>query len=161
MAKSMTTPSSEATASSGRAAVLRPDGLPIGKPFSRGCSGNPAGRPPAAVDIAALAREHGPQCIDVLVELLNDPDKKLRAVVACALLDRGYGRPRQTVEATDAHSVALLHLIAAREVSERLQAELSGQRTPPPVIEGRTALTEAMPARPNGQSNDWIEPALE
>ena len=42
--------SAEATASSGASAATRPDGMPAGRPFARGQSGNPKGRPPAPAD---------------------------------------------------------------------------------------------------------------
>jgi hypothetical protein len=44
--------------------------------------GTSAGRPPAPVDIAALAREHGPECIEVAAKLFDDPDPKMR-LAAC------------------------------------------------------------------------------
>ena len=59
-------------------------------------SANPGGRPKGPVaDIAALAREHGPLAIQTLVKCLSDPRHKVAA--AQALLDRGYGRPQQTI----------------------------------------------------------------
>jgi hypothetical protein len=128
--------------------------MPVGRPFSATNPGNPKGRPPAAIDIAALAREHGPRCIEVLAEMLEDPDRKVRGFAALALLDRGFGRPRQTIESEGPPSLSLLHLVAAREVSERLQAELLAgrrDRTPPPMIEG-----DPVPRAPN-----LYEPALE
>ena len=73
----------------------------IGRPWRAGQSGNPQGRPPAPVDIAAMAREHGPKCISVVAKLLEDPDAKIRLAAATALLDRGYGRPAQAVTAAD------------------------------------------------------------
>jgi|SRR5215471_4154188 len=81
-------------------------------------SANPGGRPKGPVaDIAALAREYGPHAIATLVKCLNDP--KHRVAAATALLDRGYGRPHQTV--VGEHNVSVLHLIAAKLVSETLE----------------------------------------
>ena len=81
-------------------------------------SANPGGRPKGPVaDIAALAREYGPHAIATLVKCLSDP--KHRVAAATALLDRGYGRPHQTV--VGEHNVAVLHLIAAKLVSETLE----------------------------------------
>lgn len=42
------------------------------------------------VDIAALARVHGPRCVQVAVELLGSKDGKLRRAAAVALLGRGW-----------------------------------------------------------------------
>lgn len=50
-------------------------------------------------DVAALAREHTAAAVDTLVELLTAKDLKLRMAAAAALLDRGWGKPGQPVEA--------------------------------------------------------------
>ena len=78
-----------------------------------GQSGNPHGRPRAPVDIAALAREHGPRCIQVAVDLLKDPDSRIRLGALNAVLDRGFGRPNQNVTATGDGTLTL-HLLAAQ-----------------------------------------------
>jgi hypothetical protein len=85
-----------------------------------GRSGNPRGRPPAAVDIAALARVHGPRCIEVAVELLDDPDSRIRLGALVALLDRGFGRPKQVIESEGGKSDVQMHLIAAQLVSAEI-----------------------------------------
>src|SRR5262245_22096821 len=84
-----------------------------------GQSGNPKGRPKAVDDISALARAHGPQAIATLVRCLSDPRHKVAA--AQALLDRGYGRPQQTTRVEG--DVNVLHLLAARLVSQELEGE--------------------------------------
>ena len=111
-----------------------------GRGWKPGQSGNVAGRPPAAVDIAALAREHGPRCIAVAVELLNDPDSRVRLAAVVALLDRGFGRPRQTIETeiSDSTNPLKMHYDAARLVSAQFLAELE-QRT----IDGRAEASNA------------------
>ena len=65
-------------------------------PFVKGKSGNPSGRPKSAFDIQALAREHTAEAIDALVLALSFPKTAVSAAVA--LLDRGYGKPLQTVQ---------------------------------------------------------------
>ena len=57
-------------------------------------SPNPGGRPKAAIDIQALARDKCPDAIKALFDALSDPRTRVSAAVA--LLDRGYGRPSQT-----------------------------------------------------------------
>jgi hypothetical protein len=96
----------------------RPGGV-TGRGWTPGRSGNPAGRPPAPVDIAALAREHGPKCIEVAAALLEDPDPRIRLAALVALLDRGFGRPVQAIAASDnATSIQFQHLVAARLSSD-------------------------------------------
>jgi hypothetical protein len=96
-----------------------------------GTSGNPRGRPRQAVDLSLMCREHAAEAVATLVEALKDPRHKVAA--AEALLDRGFGRPRQVVETTDGASPLLLHFLAATQVSTELRAEL--ERRGRPTIE--------------------------
>ena len=66
---------------------------PHGRRFVKGQSGNPGGRPKAALDIQALARRHTPDAIAALVAALANPRERVSAAVA--LLDRGWGKPTQ------------------------------------------------------------------
>ena len=68
----------------------------VGRPWPPGRSGNPGGRPKAALDIQALAREHTPDAIRALVAALANPRERVAAAVA--LLDRGWGKPIQAIE---------------------------------------------------------------
>jgi hypothetical protein len=98
--------------------------------FVKGESGNPAGRPknpwpdhvpdPAAADrrfipnIVVEARKYSALAIDTLVELTKDNHTdSTRHSAATALLDRGYGRPAQSLD---------LHLSMRQSDSLRQQA---------------------------------------
>ncbi len=69
-------------------------------PFKKGQSGNPGGRPKEVAEVKAAARSHGLAAIDKLVELMNGDDKRIAVAAAQALLDRGYGKPSQSMEMT-------------------------------------------------------------
>jgi hypothetical protein len=72
------------------------------KPWPKGVSGNPRGRPRKDVrlhDVRALARQHGPDVLQKLVAFMDHKDPRV-AVRACeAILDRAYGRPAPEVVA--------------------------------------------------------------
>jgi hypothetical protein len=65
-------------------------------PFQPGQSGNPGGMKKGTADIKELARQHAEAAINALVAALDDP--KQRVAAATALLDRGYGKPKQEIE---------------------------------------------------------------
>ena len=73
-----------------------------GRPFQKGTSGNPGGRPRVLADVQELARKRSPEAISTLVAIMND-EKALpaaRVAAANAVLDRGYGKPTQPISQT-------------------------------------------------------------
>jgi Family of unknown function (DUF5681) len=73
--------------------------MTIGKPFKKGQSGNPGGRPKVVAEIKELARAHTGKAIETLVSIMDNPKAApaARVSAANALLDRGYGKPPQHV----------------------------------------------------------------
>jgi hypothetical protein len=69
--------------------------------FKKGQSGNPGGRPKDA-GLRDLARAHTEDAIQTLVRVMKSKKSPAAAQVtaACALLDRGYGKPTQVQEIT-------------------------------------------------------------
>ena len=68
-------------------------------PFAKGQSGNPGGRPKVIGEVQELAREHTTQAIQTLVGIMANKEAPpaARVTAANALLDRGYGKPAQTL----------------------------------------------------------------
>jgi uncharacterized protein DUF5681 len=66
-----------------------------GRPFRKGQSGNPGGRPKAQHSITELARAHSVAAIETLVRVMEDGSPAAKVAAACAILDRGYGKPTQ------------------------------------------------------------------
>ena len=50
-----------------------------GRPFQKGTSGNPGGRPKVLGDVQELARQQSPQAIDTLVAIMQDMKAPLGA----------------------------------------------------------------------------------
>ena len=71
-------------------------------PFEKGKSGNPGGRPKLVGEVQALAREYTKQAIETLRDIMRDKKAPhaARGYAANSILDRGYGRPSQTISST-------------------------------------------------------------
>lgn len=74
-------------------------------PFEPGQSGNPSGRPKSKMadgrSLSDVAKEHTEAAIKALVAIVRNKraSASARVQAATALLDRGWGRPHQTVSA--------------------------------------------------------------
>lgn len=66
-----------------------------------GQSGNPNGRPKIVGEIRDIARQHTAEAMNALAQIVKDKKAPQSARVAAAtqLLDRGYGKPTQHIEA--------------------------------------------------------------
>ena len=69
-----------------------------GRPFQRGVSGNPGGRPKCDATVKELARAHTVDAIETLVAMLGAESERTRVAAAEALLSRGWGTPTAHVE---------------------------------------------------------------
>jgi hypothetical protein len=69
----------------------------IGRPWKRGVSGNPGGRPKEVKHVQAVARTYTVDAIETLVEIMRSREEpaRARAAAAEAILDRGWGRARR------------------------------------------------------------------
>jgi Family of unknown function (DUF5681) len=67
--------------------------------FQKGQSGNPGGRPKANASLQLMARQHTGMALRTLAEIAKKGEKEAsRVAAATALLDRGFGRPIQSME---------------------------------------------------------------
>jgi len=88
--------------------------MTIGKPFKKGQSGNPGGRPKVVAEVRELARAHTGEAVQTLVSIMTNPKcaPAARVSAANALLDRGYGKPPQHIsgEGGPSYVVRLPHV---------------------------------------------------
>jgi hypothetical protein len=72
------------------------------RPFQKGQSGNPGGRPAIESRIRRLAQRNSRRAIVTLVRLLRSKNERVQFMAANALLDRAVGKPAQAVALTGA-----------------------------------------------------------
>jgi hypothetical protein len=68
-----------------------------GRPFQKGRSGNPGGRPKRSDEVRALAQAHTAEAINRLVRWMRTANAKASVAACNALLDRGWGKPVQAI----------------------------------------------------------------
>jgi hypothetical protein len=91
-----------------------------------GQSGNPGGRSPRVgpngETVVQLARAHTSLAIDRLVAIINAQDDDMALRAAVALLDRGWGKPKETLD-LDANvrgaTVTRIELVAVKPDDSR------------------------------------------
>ena len=97
-----------------------------GRPFTKGRSGNPGGRPKLPAELRERAQAYSVEALDTLRALMADVSQpgSVRVASASAILDRGYGRPTVSVEMKPKRSIAdfttdELRALAAAYMDER------------------------------------------
>jgi hypothetical protein len=91
--------------------------------YISGHSGNPSGRPKDEYKVAELARTYTSEAIDTLVDLMRyGKDERVRGTAAQALLDRGWGKPKQELLTEESGGL----LASLRVVSDRIKAREAG-----------------------------------
>jgi hypothetical protein len=112
-----------------------------------GQSGNLAGRPRVIEDVRDLARQCTQQAVGVLQSIMTDlkAPAAARVSAANALLDRGWGKPRQPIDASveavppevqqqrQAMREKMIALMEARKVELQTQLRLQQQEVLPPA----------------------------
>lgn len=61
--------------------------------WKKGQSGNPGGRPKAALHVRELARAKTEEAMNTLIKCLKSDDDRVRVQAATAILDRAWGKP--------------------------------------------------------------------
>jgi hypothetical protein len=99
-----------------------------------GVSGNPGGGVRPSAEVVAMARAYTTKAIETLVSCLEAKSGMVRVVAANALLDRAWGKPKETHEITPGEGSALMFAalsasqmaVIAEQLSRR-ERELAAQ----------------------------------
>lgn len=92
--------------------------------------------------IQRIAREHGPDMIDVLVKISKDERHAPGARVAAAgmVLDRAYGKPSQTIETITAQT-------ALHEIPTEMLVQLIQKASQERAFEEANRIAQGLPAK--------------
>jgi hypothetical protein len=84
--------------------------------FRPGQSGNPGGRPKGERSVREIAQQHTTAAMETLVTVMQTGKNSERVQAATVLLDRGWGKPIQSVEMTGSQ-LSLVDLLASLNTS--------------------------------------------
>lgn len=108
--------------------------------FQKGQVSNPKGREPIVREVQALAKQQTELAVNTLVEIMTNErtNGSARVQAAVALLDRGWGRPKQSVDIKVDHDASGL-AAALDALRERESKAIADQR---PVIDVNAEIVE-------------------
>jgi hypothetical protein len=91
-------------------------------------SGNPGGRPKLELSVREVAQQYSIEALETLVHVMRTGKPGDRITAANAVLDRAYGRPKQSVEMSGS-GVTLVDLLVSLNNSHAVDGEPEADRT--------------------------------
>ena len=80
-----------------------------GKPFAKGKSGNPSGRPKVPQEFKDLAKEKSLDALNKIIEIMENPESDKKDVLRASemIIDRAWGKATQQIEADVKGEIAI------------------------------------------------------
>lgn len=127
----------------------------VGRPFVKGQSGNPSGRPKMPKEVKEAFKAASPEALKTLKKILTDPAAKDSDRIRAAeiILDRAYGKPAQAVDITT-------DTVTIKEtITDRLEVVSRALTAPPEAITRLLAAQQCIYADSKGPDivNEYSE----
>jgi hypothetical protein len=98
---------------------IKPKQKKRGGSWKPGQSGNPGGRAAMPPELRELARAKGPAALQIALDLMdNATSEAVRLAAAREVLDRGYGKAQQFVDATSGGEPIPISIIRIHAIDE-------------------------------------------
>jgi hypothetical protein len=110
--------------------------------FRPGQSGNPGGRPKGERSVREIAQQHTAESMETLVHVMRTGKNSERVQAATALLDRGWGKPTQSVEMSGSNAT-LVDLLVSLNNSHAADTATTDSGTAAGEVDGADPLSTA------------------
>jgi hypothetical protein len=111
------------------------------KPFQKGTSGNPGGKPKGE-DVRAMARKNTKKAFERILELIDSDDERVAFAAAKEVIDRAYGKAKPMDDEDAADKKALTINIVRYEGA----IETYGKHQPPAQLDATTVSVRTLEA---------------
>ena len=131
------------------AAEARPVHVPahgngVLRPFQPGQSGNPSGKGGLYHEAQRICREASPAAALRIVELMNSTDERVALMAADKVLERAWGKPKETSDTSPDEAIRNERAAVARQ---KLLDMLDAMAVPEPWIEPGAEQEQRAPSR--------------
>ncbi|WP_342162540.1 DUF5681 domain-containing protein [Methylobacterium sp. SD21] len=115
--------------------------------FKKGSSGNPKGRPPINREIQEMCRELTPKVVERLFDIaMHGRNDSASVQAATQILDRAWGRPKQSVDVKVDHNAS--GLAAAITAAQDRLVQRAVEATRANTIEGTVIEAQPVEVKP-------------